>query len=60
MPHVFAAIHAGATHDTASSALPGTTLRFSTASVEVAGITEGEAREATLVPAEFVAFTVIV
>jgi len=53
-------MHAGSTHDTASSALPGTTLRFSTASGDVAGITGGEAREATLVPAEFVAVSVIV
>ena len=53
-------MHAGATHDTARLELPGTTLRLSTAPVAVTGVTEGEAREAALLPAEFVAVTWIV
>jgi hypothetical protein len=60
VPHVFAAMHAGATHDTARLVLPGTTLKFSTAPVDVTGVTEGEAREAAPIPAEFVAVTRIV
>ena len=52
--------HAGSTHDTASVVFPGATLRFSTAPVDVAGVTEGEASDAMLVPAEFVAVTVTV
>ena len=60
MPHVLKARQAGATQDTTRVPFPGATLKFSTAPVEVAGMTEGEAREAAPVPAEFVAVTVIV
>lgn len=60
MPHVFAARQAGATHETTKVPLPGSTLKVSTEPVDVAGVTGGEAREATPVPAEFVAVTVIV
>jgi hypothetical protein len=52
--------HAGATHDTASVSSPGATLRFSTAPVDSAGLTDGDTSEALLVPAELVAVTVIV
>lgn len=51
---------AGAIQSTVKVVSPGITLRFSTAPVEVAGVTDGEASEAGPVPAEFVAFTVIV
>jgi len=51
---------AGAFQETARFVSPGTTLRFSTASVVVTGVTAGEVVDAAPVPAEFVAVTVIV